>query len=48
MTKTTKTKPRRAYRAPRLSVYGLVRDLTREGGPHREKDGGNNASNNRT
>jgi len=29
-------------------VYGSVRELTREGGTHRDKDGGNNAINNRT
>ncbi|HJQ40212.1 MAG TPA: lasso RiPP family leader peptide-containing protein [Thermoanaerobaculia bacterium] len=39
---------RKPYRAPRLTVYGSVRDLTLEGGPHRTKDGGNNAINNRT
>jgi len=36
------------YRAPRLTVYGSVRDLTLEGGSRRDKDGGNNAINNRT
>jgi len=41
-------KQRKPYRAPRLSVYGSVRDVTREGGPGRAKDGGNNAMNNRT
>lgn len=39
---------RKPYRAPKLSVYGSVRELTREGGPFRNKDGGNNAANNRT
>ena len=39
---------RKPYQAPRLTVYGSVRDLTQEGGPHRNKDGGNNAVNNRT
>jgi hypothetical protein len=39
---------RKPYRAPRLSVYGSVRDLTREGGPNRNKDSGNNANGNRT
>ena len=48
MNTTPDTKPRKPYRAPRLSVYGLVRDLTREGGPNRNKDGGNNAVDNRT
>jgi hypothetical protein len=41
-------KIRKPYRAPRLSVYGSVRDLTRENGPNVNKDGGNNARNNRT
>lgn len=41
-------KSRKPYRAPRLSVYGSVRELTREGGGGRNKDGGNNAINNRT
>ena len=39
---------RKPYLAPRLTVYGSVRELTREGGTHRDKDGGNNAINNRT
>lgn len=39
---------RKPYRAPRLTVYGSVRELTLEGGPNRNKDGGNNALNNRT
>lgn len=39
---------RKAYRAPKLTVYGSVRDLTREGGPNRDKDGGSNALGNRT
>ena len=39
---------RKAYRPPRLTVYGSVRDLTREGGPNRDKDGGTNAIGNRT
>ena len=39
---------RKPYRAPRLSVYGSLRELTREGGPHNNKDGGNNAMGNRT
>ena len=39
---------RKLYRTPRLTVYGSVRDLTLEGGSHRNKDGGNNAINNRT
>lgn len=46
-TSTTPT-GRKPYRAPRLTVYGSVRELTREGGPNRTKDGGNNAANNRT
>ena len=45
--RTTET-PRKPWRAPRLVVYGTVRDLTAEGGPNRNKDGGNNAANNRT
>lgn len=40
--------PKRLYRPPKLTVYGRLRDLTREGGSHRNKDGGNNAVNNRT
>lgn len=43
-----KGSPRKPYRAPRLAVYGSVRDLTRENGPNTQKDGGNNARNNRT
>lgn len=39
---------RKPYRSPRLTVYGSVRELTREGGPNRTKDGGNNAAGNRT
>jgi hypothetical protein len=39
---------RKPYRPPRLTVYGSVRDLTLEGGSRRDKDGGNNAVNNRT
>jgi len=39
---------RKPYRTPCLTVYGSVRDLTLEGGSHRDKDGGNNALNNRT
>ncbi len=39
---------RKPYRPPRLTVYGSVRDLTLEGGSRRDKDGGNNALNNRT
>ena len=39
---------RKPYRAPRLTVYGSVRELTREGGRNKDKDGGNNAANNRT
>ena len=39
---------RKPYQAPRLTVYGSVRDLTLEGGRNRAKDGGNNAINNRT
>lgn len=39
---------RKPYRPPRLTVYGSVRDLTLEGGTRRDKDGGNNAINNRT
>lgn len=45
---STKSAPRRPYRAPRLTVYGSVRELTREGGTNRQKDGGNNAAHNRT
>ena len=43
--KETKKRP---YTAPRLVVYGNVRTLTREGGIHTAKDGGNNARTNRT
>lgn len=43
--KETKKRP---YTAPRLIVYGDVRTLTREGGPHTTKDNGNNARGNRT
>lgn len=39
---------RKPYRSPRLTVYGSVRELTREGGTNRQKDGGNNAAGNRT
>ena len=39
---------RKPYRAPRLAVYGSIRELTREGGANNNKDGGNNARNNRT
>ncbi|HET7433868.1 MAG TPA: lasso RiPP family leader peptide-containing protein [Thermoanaerobaculia bacterium] len=41
-------KPRKPYRRPALTVYGSVRELTREGGPNNQKDGGNNALGNRT
>jgi len=41
-------KKKRPYIAPRLIVYGDVRTLTREGGIHPPKDGGNNARGNRT
>ena len=41
-------KKKRPYTPPRLIVYGNVRTLTGEGGPNRDKDGGNNARNNRT
>ncbi|HYH06509.1 MAG TPA: lasso RiPP family leader peptide-containing protein [Thermoanaerobaculia bacterium] len=40
--------PKRPYHPPRLTVYGNIRDLTREGGRNNDKDGGNNARNNRT
>ena len=40
--------PRKPYVSPKLTVYGSVRDLTREGGPNQNKDGGNNARGNRT
>lgn len=43
-----KPKKKRPYTPPRLTVYGDVRTLTREGGVHDAKDGGNNARNNRT
>jgi hypothetical protein len=39
---------RKAYQKPRLVVYGSVRDLTRENGSNKNKDGGNNAAGNRT
>ena len=42
------TKKKQPYSTPRLIVYGNVRTLTREGGPNRAKDGGNNANGNRT
>lgn len=44
----SKQQTRKPYRAPRLAVYGSVRDLTRENGPNRRKDGGNNGIGNRT
>ena len=40
--------PKRPYTPPRLIVYGDVRTLTRENGPHVLKDGSNNARGNRT
>ena len=42
------TKTKKPYDTPRLIVYGDVRTLTREGGPHTKKDSGNNARGNRT
>jgi hypothetical protein len=39
---------KKPYVPPRLIVYGDVRTLTREGGPNRTKDNGNNARGNRT
>ena len=39
---------KKVYKPPRLVVYGSIRTLTREGGTHRDKDGGNNANGNRT
>jgi len=42
------TKTKRPYSPPRLIVYGDVRTLTRENGPHVQKDNGNNARGNRT
>ena len=43
-----KVKTRKPYTAPKLIVYGNVRTITQEGGPHRNKDGSNNATGNRT
>jgi hypothetical protein len=45
MDQTNEKKP---YSTPRLIVYGDVRTLTRENGPHTQKDGGNNGIGNRT
>lgn len=42
------TNVKKPYQAPRLIVYGDVRTLTRQGGPHTQKDGSNNARGNRT
>jgi hypothetical protein len=42
------TKRKQQYSTPRLIVYGDVRTLTRENGPHVLKDGSNNARGNRT
>ena len=39
---------KKVYSAPRLIVYGDVRTITRELGPHTNKDGSNNARGNRT
>jgi hypothetical protein len=39
---------KKPYAPPRLVVYGNVRTITQEGGPDRAKDGGNNATGNRT
>jgi len=41
-------KKKRPYTPPRLIVYGNVRTITQEGGPSRNKDGGNNATGNRS
>ena len=41
-------KKKQPYTPPRLIVYGNVRTLTGEGGAGTNKDGGNNARNNRT
>ena len=40
--------PRRPYVRPELMVYGTIRNLTQQGGPGRNADGGNNARGNRT
>jgi hypothetical protein len=39
---------KKPYTPPRLIVYGNVRAITQQGGPDRNKDGGNNATGNRT
>lgn len=40
MDKPEKIGPKKAYAAPRLIVYGTVRDFTRNLGQHASKDGG--------
>lgn len=42
------TRIKKPYVPPRLTTFGSIRELTREGGPHHDKDGGNNAIFNRT
>jgi hypothetical protein len=39
---------KKPYTPPRLIVYGNVRTITQELGLNRNKDGGNNATGNRT
>ena len=40
---TAPVTPRKPYRAPRLTRYGSVRELTREAGCYTNKDSGSNA-----
>lgn len=40
MDKPEKADSKKAYSSPRLTVYGTVRDLTRDVGRHGAKDGG--------
>ena len=43
-----KREVKKVYRAPRVTVHGALRDLTRQNSNNTDKDGGNNSSHSRT
>ena len=42
------TPVRKPYSTPMLVTYGGIREITKQNGPHTQKDGGSNALGNRT